>query len=155
MAKHRLSDKIDHNFLLWGITTGNSPHRLCWQLNQAFDWQLIRNRDIVEEKATREIMIQGSNFILPDKDTIHQYPLYSFDPEEMHFTVDVIHNKAESEVFMSELRQMDYLLIIKGSFVLLPAELRRQIQKLEGVQSVLPIEPQRLKEVIRLHQYNA
>jgi hypothetical protein len=154
MAKHKLSDKIDLSFLLWGINTSNSVHRLCWQLNQLFEWNLTRREDILDLKETREIFIPGKNIEKPERNLIYEFPLFSFEDEALRYSVDVIYNKTEGATFINELKHIDYLLIAKGSFVLLPQDIKQQTSKLEGVQSVMTIEPSRLnKAASRLQQY--
>lgn len=154
MAKHKLSDKIDLSFLLWGINTGNSVHRLCWQLNQLFEWNLTRREDIVDMKESREIFIPGDNVDKPERNLTHEFPLFSFEDEALRYSIDVIHNKTDGVAFIIELKHVDYLLIAKGSFVLLPQDIKNKISKLEGVQSVMSIEPSRLnKAASRLQQY--
>jgi hypothetical protein len=154
MAKHKLSDKIDLSFLLWGINTGNSVHRLCWQLNQLFEWNLTRREDILDLKASREIFIPGKDIDKPDADLAYEFPLFSFEDEALRYSVDVIHNKTEGAAFINELKHVDYLLIVKGSFVLLPEDIKKKTSTLEGIQSVMSIEPSRLNKAAgRLQQY--
>lgn len=84
-----------------------------------------------------------------------QYPLYVFKNELLHYEVHILHNRAETEAFSSELRKFDYLLVAKGSTEMLPEQIKNRVQQLDGVQIVLNIDTAKVKDTLRFQMYES
>jgi hypothetical protein len=148
MGKLKLTLDADHAFLLWGIVSVNPSYRLCWLLNKAMDWNLARMDDISIKRAKTK---SAGNALIPlSSEQSLDYPKYSYEDEGWKYKVEVIHNKAETEPLIAELRNFDYLLIGHGELSFFPKDVKEMLQRQEAVHSVLTLDPQLLKERFRL-----
>lgn len=150
MGKLKLSPDSDYFFLLWGIVSVNPSYRLCWMLNKAMNWNLARMDDISIQRNSAKA---ATNTLIPaSTDQTLDYPRYSYEDDGWKYKVDVIHNKAETEPLMPELRNFDYLLIGHGELSFFPKDVKEMLQRQEAVHSVLTLDPQLLKERFRLQE---
>ena len=148
MGKLKLKLDTDPAFLLWGIASVNPSYRLCWMLNKAMDWNLARVDDI---SIQRNGSTASSGALISDTtDLTLDYPRYSYEDDGWKYKVEVIHNKAETEPLIAELRNFDYLLIGHGELSFFPKDVKEMLQQQEAVLSVLTLNPQMLKERFRL-----
>ena len=148
MGKLKLKLDTDPAFLLWVIVSVNPSYRLCWMMNKAMDWNLARVEDI-SIKRTGSTIPSGA-LISATTDLVLDYPRYSYEDDGWKYKVEVIHNKAETEPLITELRNFDYLLIGHGELSFFPKDVKEMLQQQEAVLSVLTLNPQMLKERFRL-----
>lgn len=132
MGVIKLQTESDEAILLWGILTGCSGHRLCWEINQAGNYGLARGEDL---KVVRNS---------PAGDTFFSY--YRFDDVEEGYYLELIGNHSGGEYFMSELRNFDFLLMVKGELDFFDKQVFASLLKgIACIRSAMPIDDRKLK----------
>ena len=89
MAKNKLNIDFDFDFLLWGLTSNYPDYKLCWKLNQIFEWKLIRIEDIEFFPVVGEDPILFSHF---------EFPI----PED-HYSIELVKQKNNGFALLNEL----------------------------------------------------
>lgn len=131
MKKLLLDIDFDDDFLLIGIVTQEKYYRIAWLLNQ-----ILKSDFSLKD----EIVLFQSN--LPKA----KFTRLDYHDEINKITYHLIENKDESHFLLPEIKNIDYLLMIKGAteFLLLHAIVDK-IKKLKEVQLVTSIELKKLK----------
>ena len=125
---------IDHSedFFLWGVLSSYGGHKLCWEMNKALDLTLTRQDDIVLVRRPEA------------EDAFFNY--YSFADEENFLMTELIRNKCNGEFYMRELRNFDFLLMVKGEIDFFEAEsFTARLKKLDSIRSVMAIDLDKIK----------
>lgn len=134
----RISLKPDQkpDYLLWGISSSESLHRLCWQVNTQLSMQLRREADLsVPQKGEKK----KSFGFFADRET------------DAPISYALIDNKSEGGWFLEEYKNIDYLFQVLGEVS--PQEeqhIQEQIKAAEGVYGVFKLDTGRLKNPSRL-----
>ena len=130
-TKRLITNKID-NFYLWGLLTGSGGHRICWELNHMLGTNLTRQDDVVvERRPTAE-----NSF----------FNLYYYDDEESFIRFELIRNKTNGEFYSRELKNFDFLLMVKGELDFFERPpFTSALKQLKCMQSALEIEVDKLK----------
>ena len=150
MALPKINLSLERKILLWGISSNFAPHRLCWLMNKKMNWNIQRIDDVVvraepEDKPMLSLALeQKSEWI---------YPNYWFQDESLLFEVKIIYNRAESEAFLTELKQMDYLVVVSGELELFPKDFGAILKSESGISSAMQINLSKLRNTNRLHYY--
>jgi hypothetical protein len=132
MATKRLINNTIEDFYLWGLLTRAGGHRICWELNRTTGILLTRQEDVVLEKRPQS------------EDAF--FNLYYFDDEANGIHIELIRNKCNGEFYSRELKNFDFLLMVKGEldfFEFVP--FAAALKQLSCVQSVMEIEVNKLK----------
>jgi hypothetical protein len=131
MKKHVLDINFDDEFLLFGIVTQEKYYRLAWLLNQ----ELNLNFCLKEEIIIFQSNIPKAKFTrLDNHDDINKISYH------------LIENKDEGHFLLPEIKNIDYLLMIRGATeFILPQTLIDNIKKLQEVQLVTSIDLEKLK----------
>jgi|GEM_PF-7114517 len=142
---------FDENVRVWGIVSRSLPHKMCWLVNKAFDWDLSRQNDISVPYKNYSIV---KDMAEPAEDeVILSFSLHSFKEEERFFEADLIANRHELSCYMPELKQFDYLLIVHGEFDYLPENMQAVLRGLPSVTIAAEVPLKKIKEQHRLHLY--
>jgi hypothetical protein len=116
--------------LLYGIVSQEKPHRLVWFLNKISPYHFSRVDDYEIEIASK----------------LFAFAQYTFNDEENHITYILIINKDESQLLIPELKNFDYLLLIKGAINFFEEEmLKDNIKTIPTVQIIFEVETEKLK----------
>lgn len=150
MAMPKINLSLERNILLWGISSAFAPHRLCWLVNKKMSWNIQRIDDIVVKAEMEENKIPSLDFGQKNEWT---YPNYCYEDESLFFQVKIIHNRAESDSFIPELKQIDYLVIVSGELELFPKDFGAILKSEPGIATALQINLNKLKNTNRLHYY--
>lgn len=115
------------------------------------DWNLSRRDDITTSvqagtASNNEIWADGPN------DGV-SYARFCYEDEGWLYTVEIIENKSGSEPLFPELKNFDYLMVTHGETAHFPKNVKDVFQKLDGIHSVLTLNPQRIKEISRLQAF--
>ena len=103
---------------------------MAWLFNKIHPYNFARIEDY-------EIEINGNLLVLAQ---------YLFIDEENHTSYYLIANKIESNFLIPELKNFDFILIIKGAIDFFEEEqLKDTIRKISAVQIIYPIEVNKLK----------
>ncbi len=135
--KVRLEYSEDYDFYILGIVSFDKDYRFIWNINEALETNFARidNHRTIHKKTQSEQTF--SCFFFEDPDSYIQYRILS--------------NKGESGYLLDTLKNIDFLLLIKGD--LSPEEVARfktKLQRVENVHAVFNIDGNSLKNPQRL-----
>lgn len=132
VAKRKLKINPEFNFILIGIATPVQDYRTAWLVNNSLHKQLAKTDDLVQIDHVNKT----------------QTGFARFDFEEM-LTMSMFHilqNKQGAACLIPELKELDYLLIIKGAYYLpRKLEILKKIKEIEQFQVAVIIDPETLK----------
>lgn len=130
IKKFELDIEFEYDFLLYGIVSQEKPHRLVWFLNKIYPYHFSRVDDY-------EIEINSK---------LCAFAQFTFIHEENHTTYTLIGNRDESQLLIPELKNFDYLLLIKGAVDFFEEEtLKEHIKTIPTVQIIFEVETEKLK----------
>jgi hypothetical protein len=132
VARRKLKIDPDFDFLLAGLATPLQDYRLAWWVNKVLHKELSRVDDLV----------------VTDPESRQQTSFARFDyPEELTRTVfHLLQNRQGSAYLMPELKEMDYLLMIKGSYYRTKqASILKKLRGIEQMQAAVFIIPATLR----------
>ena len=139
------------NYKIFGLVTQVSIHRLAWLLNQEFDWDLVREGDLIlEDNSIQLVKIQED---LEENEQSSIFPIQSYNEEGDRFHVELIHNKNGLNIFVQELKQFDYIILIHGEFDYLPSNLLERMNQFAPIQIVADIDLKKIKNKNLLQSY--
>ncbi len=132
MGKKKLEVKSHYNFLIWGLVSPFEGHRIAWNLNQCFEFNLVREADIqIENKP-----LKADDF----------YAYYLYEDQLNIFKVELIKNITNTSRLVPELKNIDYLLLVKGELDFFEPEAFRQLlNRISVIQSAIEIPINKLK----------
>lgn len=100
MSRHILHVDFDYDFELIALVSSWRDYRLCWQINRVLHMEFSRKPDLE---------------ITDPKRRIHaQFPLFSYEDEINFLQYFLIGNKSFGVYLIPEMRQVDYLMMIRG-----------------------------------------
>lgn len=137
-AKRILNVDYDYDFLLIGICTHAKDYRLCWEINRILGIRLERVDDMTLNLPAGQAGTSSGE--------LSAYSLYFCEDEENNNCFHIISNKSSNEMLISEQKQVDYFLRIKGNNN--PDYSEDLIKKLKNISIVLTayeIDPNKLK----------
>ena len=137
MAKKRLHTETDVDFLLWGVLSAAGGHRICWELNKYLELALTRQEDVlIERRPTNEDLF---------------FNFYSFSDPINFFKIELIKNKSGGEFYLKELKNFDFLLMVKGELDFFETDaFTNMLKKLPSIQSAMDIDLQKIKNISQL-----
>ena len=116
--------------MLYGIVSQEKPHRLAWLLNKIHPYKFVRIDDYELEINSKP----------------NAFAQFIFDDEENHTQHVILSNKDESSFLIPELRNFDYLLLIKGAIDFFEDEtLKNNIKTIPSIQIIFEVETDKLK----------
>ncbi len=128
MAKQRITTIPSFEFPVWGLVTSSSPHKICHHLNKCLQIELAWDM---------EILLDNSNFYVN---------LYKYTSDIDFFTIELIQNKNGNALFIPELRNIDYFLLIRGALEMIDVDtFIRYIQTIDTIQNVLSLPLSKIK----------
>lgn len=139
MAKHTLHLDVayDFDFELISIVSAERDYRLCWQLNKELGLDFTRQDEI-------PIHYQK-------KKKFAYFNLYYYEDELNWLQYYFINNKSQGESLIPELKQVDHLLLIKGSEAeLVKDETIKCLKAMSQVQAILDTNPEHLRSKYNL-----
>jgi len=125
MAKFQLDMEIDCDFDLLGIGSHVGSHRMAWELNRIFGWQLVFDQDIdsrSKDVETRHIVLRYCN-------------------DEEGLDIALILNRVPEGVLATGAASLDYLLRL-GAGILESEDVINRIRKSNLVTLVTNLNPE-------------
>ena len=130
MSKFSLELIEEYPYQVYGIAASAQDYRLCWHLNKELGLKFTRQKAISVYNKRKE-SINHEVFIYEDEDAVAKYRL--------------IQNKRTGSLFLPEVNEADYLLVIDESPVLDYDSLVIKIKNIRPVLMVFPIDLDALK----------
>lgn len=132
LGKLVLDTEFEYDFDLIALVSPVKDYRLCWLINKHLNIDLCRNEDL-EINLTREKKLA-------------YFSLYSYYDNLDKLSVFLLNNKFNNDYLLPELKQADFLLMIKGG--LADIEKDRYVSAIKAipvVQTLFEINPYSLK----------
>jgi len=101
MAKHQLFVEYDYDFDLIGIASQAKDYKLCWAINQKFQFKLTKDPSDLEIRLRK-----GTK--------ICRYSVFNYYDELSHVEYFLIENKGISGYLLPEQEHADYFLMVKN-----------------------------------------
>lgn len=133
MKVERFDAEYDFDFLLFGISSHLKDYRFAWFINQAFDFDLAREDDLILLHEKRP-------------DIKGEFLLYKFEIEQDKLNVFLVSNQCEGMWLIPERKEFNFFLKFEGVYNHLNQD--EIITKLKSVKHVLlvnKIDPLSLK----------
>ena len=122
----------DFDFLLIGIVTPMKDYRICWFLNNILHLSLARTTDLVISRPGTQKQMSFSRYIFCDELSRSEFVM--------------MENSHEADCVLPEVKEIDYLLIIKGSYYTKKKnDIVKKIKKINEVQTALLIDVNTVK----------
>lgn len=138
LKKHKLSVAFDEDYCLLGIASDEPDYKLCWLINQQLGISFIKGDDLVV--FNRKMNEQ------------QEVSLFTYYDDNKMVTYRLISNRFSSGYFLSDLKNIDYVLHIQGEVVTNEIdELIARIIKTEGIRMCVPVDLRKIRERERLH----
>ncbi len=135
LKKLQLEVEEDVAFSLFGFVSGHKASKLCFFLNQvaSFDFERVADLKLPDFNPKSET----------------SFSKFAFHDEENHLDFYLIANKEMGVILFSELKQFDYLLIVRGGLEFFDGlNFAREGMKINGVQLIAPIDAEKIKTKI-------
>ncbi|MFA6261680.1 MAG: IPExxxVDY family protein [Bacteroidia bacterium] len=131
MKRHYLESTFDNEFILFGLSAAERPHRLAWLMNTQLHYGFERKDDMVLiSKEKQESFFCRFDYL----DEINRLQYY------------LLGNKDENLQLLPEIRNIDYVLMIKGALEYFRKKpFISAIRHLESIQLITEIDHYTLK----------
>jgi hypothetical protein len=132
MAKQiKLKVEDENELTIFGIVSQESDLKITWALNKAIGLKLSRAANIQSPKNIPE---EG-------------FPVYLYDNEQNQLKYTFLINRAKGVNLVTSLKNIDYLLILKGAIsVLEKKDFISKIKQLPEIASIIDIDADKVKE---------
>ncbi|MCF8225677.1 MAG: IPExxxVDY family protein [Bacteroidales bacterium] len=136
--KHKLSVSMEQNYCLLGIVSDEPDYKLCWLMNNGIQTSFVKVDDLVVYNKKL--------------DAGQSHSLFYFENENTMLTYRFIKNLADHGYFISNLRNIDYLLHIQGDIIHHEIEeLIKALNALKSIRMCVPVDLHKISEKERLH----
>ncbi len=132
LKKQQLDVEPDLEFLLFGLVSSQKASKVCFFLNQIANLNLERVED----------------FKLPDYNPASKtsFSKFAFSDEENHLLFSVLANKEFGLCLFSDLKQFDFLLILRGGLEFFdPKKFIEDLRVVDDIQLLVEIENDKIK----------
>jgi hypothetical protein len=137
--------KIDFEFdsILIGLSSNYEDYRLCWQLNQDLNWELIRTENLPSIQPKKNFGL----FELQESMTGHV--MFSHIDDDNFIDNYLISNFSDTGYLIPEYKQCNYFLLMRGDSANQEEvnSVLRIIQNIELVNSVFIIDFNSIKDI--------
>ncbi len=127
MARNILKADYDFDFILIGISSAEKDYRLCHFINKALGFDLQKSKDI--------------EIIVTKKRKQSFFTSYEWMDEDGRREIRLLINSSGNEFLVPEMKQMDYLLFLKGPIT--DTEQQKIISillQIPGIQVAMPVD---------------
>ncbi len=136
--KHKLSVAFDEDLCLLGIASDEPDYKLCWLINQQLGTSFAKGDDFVVFNSKMNQQQEVS--------------LFTYFDENKMVTYRLISNRPSPGYFLSDLKNIDYVLHIQGDVATTEiADLIGRIIKTEGIRMCVPVDLRKIRERERLY----
>jgi len=137
LKKHKLSVAFDEDYCLLGIASDEPDYKLCWLINQQLGTSFIKGDDLIVFNSKMNQQQEVS--------------LFTYYDDNKMVTYRMISNRSSSGYFLSDLKNIDYVLHIQGDVATTEIDdLIGRIIKTEGIRMCVPVDLRKIRERERL-----
>jgi hypothetical protein len=137
LKKYTLDITDEEETLFYGLLSNEKVSRLAWLLNHSLEINLTRVDSIEWYNESEREYFYFNKFV--------------FDDELNHLTYTLFANYDESKILFTELRAMQYLMLIEGGLSFFDEKLfLKQVKNIPEIQLVSIIDQTRLKQKVNL-----
>ena len=137
--------KLDYEFdsILIGLSSNYEDYRLCWQLNQDFNWHFIRIENL---PSNRQMKNSG---LFEEQETLSGHVMFSHVDEDNFIENYLISNFSDNGYLIPEYKQCNYFLLMRGDSANQEEvkNVLNTIQNIELVNSVFIIDLSSIKDI--------
>lgn len=137
MARFELEIEHDYEFDLLGIASHLPDYRLCWSINRILEIDLGKSEHPLK-------------ILQKDKKTLVSFDVFCFVDEDNQIEYNLIDNINEGIRLIPELKQADFLLMLKGMSKPQLERIRQNINKIDQVLTTFTINVEELKSKEKL-----
>jgi hypothetical protein len=132
LTRRKLKIDPEFNFILIGVATPLQDYRMAWFVNNVLYKTLAKIDDLVITDPVNKIQTA--------------YARFDFDEELTKSKFHLLQNKNGPNWLIPELKELDYLLIIRGEYYRpRKNDILKKLRAIEQIQAVVIIEPDTLK----------
>lgn len=134
MKKIILTNYIDFDFKLIGISSYENDYKLCWQLNRRFSFDFSRQKDLetLQPRTGRKL----------------RFPVFRYTDPDTGFEYYLISNRHPWGNLVPEQKKTDYFMKIEGDPELIDEGLLVQgIRDIPSVVTAFPVNVRELRSV--------
>jgi len=132
LAKRKLKIDPEFNFILIGIATPLLDYRMAWFINHVLFKQLAKTDDLTITDPQNRVQTA--------------YGRFDYQEELTKSVFHLVQNKQGAICLIPELRELDYLLLVKGEYYRpRKNEMVKKIRAIEQIQAVVIIDVESLK----------
>ncbi len=136
VKKFLLDIGFDYDFILYGIVSQETPHRLAWIINDSLQTNFIREEDMTLTFDDAESLLLSR---------------FSYHDELNRLDFDLFSNKYETSFWLPELKKIDYLLMVKGALdSFKKRKFAEPFKHIQSIQIITEINHKKLKQKERL-----
>jgi hypothetical protein len=135
----KLKDPSEQDIFILGIVSSENILKVSWAINQKTHTRLAREENISVIQNKTGIGVEFAH--------------YSYEDETQMLRFRLISNKSDAHYFLEELKNIDYIFLIKGdASENVKESIIQELRKTEGLLSVLHINPGLIKKKEKLEQ---
>jgi len=133
IKKIKLDYIPDFNFLLLAIVSYEKDYKLVWDINSSLNFDFEKESDYKVFNRKRKVETEFPSFVYSNTSQYIDYRL--------------LVNKTSQGILLEELKNIDFLLVIKGDFFEgYDKIMQTKLQNLESVQSAFIIDVMKIKD---------
>lgn len=132
LSKYHLRVDFDFEFNLICLISSLKDYRLCWHLNRMLNISLTRANDLeLNNEKKRQVSF---------------FNLFNYTDEINFLHYHLISNKSSGAFLLPELKQVDYLLMLRGDAAgETAADTLQQLKSLAGIEALFEANPAELR----------
>ena len=135
--KIKLEYKEEYDFFLLGVASFDKDYRFIWNINHGLEMNFSR----IEDHRTKH----------PKTGKEQLFSSYQYEDPERLVNYVILSNKSETGFLMDSLKNIDFLILIKGDVTQKDAStFKTKIQNIENVLAAFILEAEKLKNPERL-----
>lgn len=128
---------MEENYCLLGISTDEPDYKLCWLINEQLRMSFVKtdNLAVFHKKLGKE----------------QEFSLFQYEDENTMLVYRIIGNRSEAGFFLSDLKNIDFLLHIQGDQI--NDDISNLVSALNGLESIrmcVPVDLSKVREKDRL-----
>jgi hypothetical protein len=121
----------EYPYVILGITSPAKDYRICWSLNKSLHLSLKRGDDIKVIPKSREPVF---------------HPIFTYDDVNLQLKYRLVRNKRGQSIFLPEVREADYLLVIDENPELNMEMIQNQLRAIRQILLVFNVNISQLKQ---------